>query len=427
MANNRFREAGVATRAANALREAGFALVQIAPNLPRVGRLDVLAWAANENGELVPHTVVEIKRGIRPEPSLPQLAQTQAALGTVEHYVLTDEQWYRAEPGLRTLKSVKGPEGPTHSTGIISDVDLATELVVQQLGAFRDQQRDRDAGGLELFNKVASLEKSAPGIRTVSGQFIPVKPETLWRAFRNAVATVARRSKTTVGTHTTPPEVAHAAAALLGNKLSGFILDPFCGLGEFLWATADRALEESRTIRLMGADLDSEVAETSRGLASLCPVSATVQVRDAISAEQPMADAVISAPPFALRLQEPHGLLNGEVTRSGDLAAIDLCVRALKPGGRAVIQVPPGITQQRIAENYRRFIATEFRVAALVGCPSGAVAGSQVKSILIVIDRADAGETFVAQLGEDWEMQLRVGSPVLSAAIEHIDSVGGME
>lgn len=60
-------------------------------------------------------------------------------------------------------------------------------------------------------------------------------------------------------------------------------------------------------------------------------------------------------------------------------------------------------------------------MVALIGLPGGAVPGTGVRSVLVVIERAEPGETFVAQLGEDWESQLAPGGAALSAALAHID------
>lgn len=423
MAPNGRRESDALALAAETLRDSGFPLVQVKPNFSGVRPLDVLAWGTNEYGELVPQAVVEVVRSGRPEPRLPRLAQTQTELGTTEHYVFTHEGWFQAEHGLRTLKPVEKPREPRYSGGVISDVGLATELIVQELSALRAQERARYGPGVEVLSRVLDRENGMLGIRTATGQFLTTKTEILSKAFRGAIARFTRTSGMALGRHTTPPEAARAIAELLGNKLEGVILDPFCGLGEVLWATADRAETESREIQLLGSEILPEVTEIASVLAEVGPVHAHIELADAFSSDYASADAVVSAPILGLRLQTPHFLLNGDATVNGDLAAVDLCLRSLKPGGRAVMQVIPSIAHQQSAERYRKFLATQFRVAALIGCPSGAAAGTAAKTILMVIDRAESGETFVAQLGEDWEMQLRVGSPMLSAAREHLDQI----
>jgi hypothetical protein len=42
----------------------------------------------------------------------------------------------------------------------------------------------------------------------------------------------------------------------------------------------------------------------------------------------------------------------------------------------------------------------------------------------MVVDRAEPGETFVAQFGEDWEAQLAPESTALEAALQHLDPGG---
>ncbi|MCZ7424104.1 hypothetical protein O7607_30415 [Micromonospora sp. WMMA1949] len=41
--------------------------------------------------------------------------------------------------------------------------------------------------------------------------------------------------------------------------------------------------------------------------------------------------------------------------------------------------------------------------------------------MLLVIDRAEPGETFVAQLGDDWAAQLSETGAAMNAALEHLD------
>jgi type I restriction-modification system DNA methylase subunit len=86
-----------------------------------------------------------------------------------------------------------------------------------------------------------------------------------------------------------------------------------------------------------------------------------------------------------------------------------------------VLHLPVGITFRATGERYRHFLATQFRVGAILGLPSGAVTGTGIRSILMVIDNAAPTDTFVAQLGEDLESQVAPGGAVLDAALAHID------
>lgn len=411
--------------AANRLREAGYLFVQVSPRLPSRGGVaaDVLAWGANDRGELVPQVAVVVKQSGRPEISLPQLSRIRDALGTTEHYVVIGEDWHVGEPGLRSLKSVEHPEASVRAEGTISDVTLATDLLIQKVWAFADKNRGRTEIDIRLFLEAISTEAETPGITTTSGDFVPVERKALWAAYRKAFADYVLRTGMRTGVYATPPVVARAIVELLGDRLTGTVLDPFCGSGEILWAAIDRAVAEERDINVVGSDVNTDISDLARLFGSNAPRKASIQTKDAFEDPLPSADAVIAVPPFGLRLQRPHTLLNGAATKNADMAAIDLCLRALKPGGRAVFQISPGLTYRKDAEDFRSYLASEFRVAALIGCPSGAAFGTQIKTVLMVIDKAPAGETFVAQLGEDWEMQLSAEGAALSAAIAHIDGI----
>ncbi|MFA1541684.1 HsdM family class I SAM-dependent methyltransferase [Actinomadura monticuli] len=217
------------------------------------------------------------------------------------------------------------------------------------------------------------------------------------------------------------PAIARAVAELAGSAVAGTVLDPFCGTGSFLWAVMDRALQLQALVEFVGVELNERLAGLARAIGQTAPMVTTIENGDAFLTNLPMADLVLAAPPVGVRLPEPHVLLNGSTTAHITVAAVDLALRRLRPGGRAVLHVGAGFTFQRAAERYREYLASEHRVAALIGLPGGAIPGTSVRSILIVIDRAEPGETFVAQLGEDWETQLAPGGAAMTAAMAHID------
>ncbi|GAA1393172.1 hypothetical protein GCM10009662_01080 [Catellatospora coxensis] len=66
------------------------------------------------------------------------------------------------------------------------------------------------------------------------------------------------------------------------------------------------------------------------------------------------------------------------------------------------VPLPNNIAFKQTLESYRLYLASEYRVGALIGVPAGALAGTTFRAVLLVIDRAEPAETFVAQLGEDW-------------------------
>src|SRR5712691_7546677 len=104
----------------DALRQVGYEFIQLDARLPKISaslRPDVLAWAANAEGKLVPWAVVEVKHGRAaqsPQLALSVLAKSRDLLGTVDHYAVINGSWYRADAGLRTVTPVDGPEPPAY-------------------------------------------------------------------------------------------------------------------------------------------------------------------------------------------------------------------------------------------------------------------------------------------------------------------------
>lgn len=404
------------------LRGLGYAFVQTEvriPDAPRL-RVDVLAWAANETGELVPRLAVELKRGQRPEAALPVLAQVRAAFGTSEHYVVTDRGWFAGTPGLRAVEPVDGPTPNGTAGGELKSANFATDLLRQRIWKDADRLRGHTDRLSSVFNGAVSVEDEQTAIETAAGDIVTVNPTVLWQARRAAWADMAQRDRS-AGTFTSPPVIANAIASLVGERLGGAVVDPFCGSGAFLWALADRAAREGRSIEAIGRDIDAGIIQTASLIAQTAPSAVTFETGDAFATPLPGADVVVTAPPMGLRLREPFELQNGTSTRQADVAAVDICLRALRPGGRAVFQLSPGITFQTQAEGYRMYLAAEYRVAALIGCPSGSAFGTEIKTVLMVVDKTQAGETFVAQLADDWETQLAPTGPAMIAALAHID------
>lgn len=410
---------------AHRLRSLGYPLVQTDFRIPTAKgqRGDVLAWATADSGELVPYLVVEVKAGgQRPETALPQLAQISSSLGTEEHFVVVGEEWFRSGRGFRTIEDLDGPpEASQRANGEVRSVSLASQLLRAKLGRLSDRNRSRRGLSVDaIVDAVAAAPGYPSAIETVDGQVVPVSPTVLMQARREVYSDVAETMHE-MGLSASPPVIAQAIALLAGNRLEGRAVDPFCGAGTFLWALHDRADVEQLTIETYGIDLHPETVRAAKLLGSSVEQKSEFEVGDAFSASLPDADLVVAAPPMGIRLADPFELLDGSVTRDGEIASVDRCLRLLKPGGRAVLQLSPSITYQPQAEAYRNYLANEYRVAALIGCPTGSAYATRISTVLIVVDRAPTGETFVAQLSDDWQTQLAPEGPVMSAAIKHID------
>lgn len=415
------------TQVQQALEDAGYAFIQLEPRLPELRnyRPDLIAWATNGRGELVPWAVVEIKHDSQkpPELSLPQLARYRDLLGTVDHYVVLNGKWFRADDGLRSLQVLDAPRTPQFgSEGELADVGLITSLLASQIR--RGTPTDRD--GAE-FRDAADVIRGAAerGIELAHGAVATVSRSALFEASRRLVESVIARQHR--ASFITPNPVLAAAMAALGRqKLTGTVVDPFAGVGTLLWASADEAGRRGAAVTLRGREIADSFREIGSAIALTSPVHAIFEPAGDLFEQVASADLVISVPPFGIRMQassaKSYQLLDGSSARDGDFVVVDMALRSLHPGGRAVLLVPNSFTFRASGERYRQYLAEHYRVAAVIGLDAALQPSTSVSTVLLVIDRAEPGKTFVAQLAGDWDSQLASGGAALEAALLHVES-----
>ncbi|MFF0366399.1 N-6 DNA methylase [Micromonospora sp. NPDC005087] len=407
------------TRAAEeALRTAGYPLVTT-----DAGRFDVVGYAVDESGRLKADAVVEAKRpfdvGLA-DDALEILAQARSELATRRHYVFTGTSWFAADSGLRRLTPTDGPEPVEHhAVGRLNDRDVAERLLSSAFWAWADRERgQRQLRAKESLDDFL-LSLSEEGRLTLGRDNVSVDPDVLWAVLQHL--TVRVLGQQAGGSELlTAQSVASAMARIAGSEGSAY-LDPFCGSGSLLWHVADLLRDVGRQAHLLGRDINPGVLTTARAMARLSPVPMAVEQSDSFAAALPMCDRVLSQPPVGLRLQKPFELSNGATTTDGELSSIDVCLRALQPRGRAVLQLTRGWTFRSGASlRYRQHLATRAHVAALIGLPSGSLLGTKVPSTLVVLAAEEPGDTFVAQLEQDWREQLAPDGAVFRALLAHL-------
>ena len=419
-------ERALVSRVHMQLREAGYPLVLAELRLPLVNadrRVDVVAFAADDNGVLRPSVAVEVKRhrrADREQSALDQLAMAREVLATRRHYLATEDGWWEADAGLRGFSRADGPVAPERMGGELRDPDTTALVLRQWLWRVSDQFRGTSADpALAAVSGLAPLLED--GVPTVDGTPIPVDGGVLWHVARDVI-----RHQLVLGRHLetflSPPSLAAPLARLLGEELPASVADPFAGLGSFLWAAADRAVAAGRSVELTGIELNREVVDLASSIGRLCPVPLTFRADNSFTATEPHVEAVISQPPLSARLEEPFQLSSGDVTRDGELAAIDVCLNRLLPGGRAVLHLSRGWTfRGGEAARYRSYLAQRWRVGALIGLPGGAYSGTAIPSVILVADRAAPSETFVGQLEANWASELAPGGDVLHDCLTHLE------
>lgn len=415
MSSPRREHEAIVARVVEQLRHAGFRSVESDLRIAGTNsRPDIVAWAANEDGKVVPWVVIEIKSGAsssKPEFVLPQVAQYANTLGTADNYVVVGTKWFKADRSFRRLEPVSGPTPPPFgSHGEVDDPAVVEPLLTNWLASLTREMAPREL---------------PVGLPTLEG--FSVTNEAYWRAAMRAIADTTSRSG--FAQHSSSPLIAALVARLIGNRLEGLVLDPFSGVGSFLWAVADRvreAMERGESppnVRLLGVELEERTAAIARAIGEIAGVPTEIVAGDAFRVELPMSSAIVTAPPVGMRLPQPYELLNGRVTTDMDLAAVDLSLRHLEERGRAVILLPRSFVYRSSGDAYRGYLANEFRVGALIGTPRGAVPGTSFAGVVLVVDKGDApGETFVGQAADDdWQVQLGVEGALTKAAVDHLD------
>lgn len=403
-------------RAIEQLRDAGYSLVEPGVRIGGIhSRPDIVAWAANDRGKIVPWVTVEIKPAVpgpKSELALPRLAQYSSVLGTVENYVVVDGNWLKADRHFRRLNSVNGPSQPSHGwQGEIDDPTVLEPVIGSWLAGLRDSDRLPS----DSQSKLPTLE----GLSVPDGVY--------WQATRRVLA--ASVSRTGFAELSSAPGTSALLARLAGEHLHGLVLDPFCGTGSFLWSVADRLRERQDAtglrarVELRGVDVNSRAVAIASAIGEVSQLPVRIEAGDAFHIQLPTADLIVTAPPVGARLQEPTELLNGQRTSDLSLAAVDLALRNLSDNGRALFLLPRSFVYRSSADEYREFLSREFRVGALIGLPRNTIPGTTIAGVVLAIDnRPNEGGTFVAQAADyDWESQLSDDGPLTAAAVGFLD------
>ncbi|GAY09722.1 putative type I restriction system adenine methylase [Pseudonocardia sp. N23] len=166
------------------------------------------------------------------------------------------------------------------------------------------------------------------------------------------IATDSRRLRPT------PPDVATRMLDLAGP--AELLLDPACGTGGLLVA--------SGAPRVAGMDRAPDRALVAAARLRLHRRDATLTGGDAFDDEFVVADAVVCDPPFGERLDAdgpwPHGTPpRGEP----ELAWVQRCLRAVRPGGRVVVRMPAAAASRRGGRHVRASLLRGGELCGVVG------------------------------------------------------------
>ncbi|MFE7777999.1 N-6 DNA methylase [Streptomyces sp. NPDC057445] len=192
----------------------------------------------------------------------------------------------------------------------------------------------------------------------------------------------------------TPPGPAALMAALAGPAST--VLDPACGTGALLWAVANPTV-----LHAQEADPDLAALAALR-LALQSDAEVRARAGDSLRADafpQLAADAVLCHPPFNERnwghdelAYDPRWEYGFPARTESELAWVQHALARLRPGGTAVLLMPPAAASRRSGRRIRADLLRRGALRAVVALPAGAAPPYGVPLHLWVLRRPATGE-----------------------------------
>ena len=193
-----------------------------------------------------------------------------------------------------------------------------------------------------------------------------------------------------------PDDLADLMAGIAGVR-GGSVLDPACGLGGLL-----RGAVRAGCTAAYGQDLDPDAARLTRVWLGLHETPGEVAVGDSLRADAfagIFVDAVVCVPPFGHsgwgqeELAYDSRWVFGVPPRTEpELAWVQHALGHLRPGGRAVVLMPPAAAGRRAGRRIRAELLRRGALRAVIALPAGAAAAHAVPLHLWVLRQPVPGE-----------------------------------
>ncbi len=219
------------------------------------------------------------------------------------------------------------------------------------------------------------------------------------------------------GQFRTPRHIIRLMVELATPQPTDMICDPACGTAGFLVAAGeylrerhpnllhDRKLNEHFLHRMFhGFDFDNTMLRIGSMNMLLHGVdSPDIQYRDSLAqdhaGEEEKYTLVLDNPPFAGSLYYENtakDLLQIVKTKKTELLFLALCLRLLKPGGRAAVIVPDGVLfgSSKAHKELRRILVENQKLDAVVSLPGGVFKPyAGVSTAILVFTKTNSGGT----------------------------------
>jgi len=223
-------------------------------------------------------------------------------------------------------------------------------------------------------------------VAAAAGAIAEIGPE-------QAIESLAGKYAEATGVMATPAPLA-ALMADLADPGKGVVLDPACGTGETLAAVLERG-----TATACGQELDDAMAalaefrlRSRRWQAEVAVCGGDSLTEDAYSGLE--ADAVVCHPPFASRGWPQEALAGDPRWEYGippkaepELAWAQHALAHLRPGGRAVMLMPPAVASRPSGRRIRTEFLRRGALRAVASLPPGAARPSHIPLQLWILER----------------------------------------
>ncbi|MCZ7429513.1 N-6 DNA methylase [Micromonospora sp. WMMA1949] len=194
--------------------------------------------------------------------------------------------------------------------------------------------------------------------------------------------------------HATPDDVADLMAGLAAVA-GGSVLDPAAGTGATL-----RAAVRAGCTSAYGQEIDSDLARLAGLWLALRDVPGEVTTGDSLRADDYSGrtfDAVVCHPPFGASNwgdeelgHDPRWIVGTTPRTEPELAWVQHALAHLRPGGHAVLLMPPAVAGRRPGRRIRAELLRRGVLRAVIALPPGAAAPHGVPLHLWVLRRPPA-------------------------------------
>ena len=227
----------------------------------------------------------------------------------------------------------------------------------------------------------------------------------------------------------TPQNAVELLVELVNPRLGEKVIDPACGAGGFLSATARHLAAQGASAdqiasQLFGVDKDNYLAGLAASHLSLVTLSKSqvfcqdslawpddfelaqqMGTFDVVLANPPFGSRIVAAAPAVLRrfelghkwtAQKSGGYAKGAVAENvpPQVLFIERCLKLVRPGGRLGLVVPESLLSGRSYRHVVAYLLRHAKVQAVIGMPeslfkTSGKGGTHTKTCLLVLHKRD--------------------------------------